>query len=139
MPRGCLKADDLPLLIHVSDLSGRRPHDVTAQKVYAAMPARLQMLQFGLAIAALALTPAVNAGAHKQEEMRRAVERGEIRSLADILGAIREKLPGQVVGVEIEHEKGGWRYEFRVVDSTGRVFEVYVDARTSEIGRIKEK
>jgi uncharacterized membrane protein YkoI len=123
-------------LIHVSDLSGCRPHDAA---IYVVMPARLQMLRFGLAIAALALAPAVNAEAHKQEEMRRAVERGEIRSLADILGAIREKLPGQVVGVEIEHEKGGWRYEFRVVDSTGRVFEVYVDARTSEIGRIKEK
>jgi hypothetical protein len=44
------------------------------------------MLRFGLAIAALVLAPAVNAEAHKQEEMRRAVERGEIRSLADILG-----------------------------------------------------
>ena len=108
-------------------------------EVYAVMPEHLQMLRFGLVIAALALAPALNAETHRQEEMRRAVERGEIRSLADTLGAIREKLPGQVVGVEIEHENGGWRYEFRVVDSKGRVFEVYVDARTSEIGRIKEK
>jgi hypothetical protein len=120
-------ADDLPLLIHVSDLSGRLPHDV-----HVAMPVRQQLLRFGLVIAALALTPAANAEARKQEEVRRAVERGEIRSLADTLGAMREKVPGQVVGVE-------WRYEFCVVDSKGRVFEVYVDARTSEIGRIKEK
>jgi uncharacterized membrane protein YkoI len=127
-------ADDLPLLIHVSDLSGRLPHDV-----HVAMPVRQQLLRFGLVIAALALTPAANAEARKQEEVRRAVERGEIRSLADALGAMREKVPGQVVGVEIEHENGGWRYEFCVVDSKGRVFEVYVDARTSEIGRIKEK
>jgi uncharacterized membrane protein YkoI len=103
------------------------------------MPARQQLFRFGLVIAAMVLAPAGNAGAQKQEEVRRAVERGEIRSLADTLGAIREKLPGQVVGVEIEHENGGWRYEFRVVDSKGRVFEVYVDARTSEIRRIKEK
>jgi uncharacterized membrane protein YkoI len=103
------------------------------------MPARQQMFRFGFVIAAMVFGPAANAEAHKQEEMRRAVERGEIRSLADTLGAIREKLPGQIVGVEIEHENGGWRYEFRVVDSKGRVFEVYVDARTSEIGRIKEK
>jgi uncharacterized membrane protein YkoI len=108
-------------------------------KVFPAMPVRLQMLRFGLVVAALAFAPAANAEAHKQEEVRRAVERGEIRSLAETLGAIREKLPGQVVGVEIEHENGGWRYEFRVVDSKGRVFEVYVDARTSEIRRIKEK
>jgi uncharacterized membrane protein YkoI len=103
------------------------------------MPARQQLFRFGFVIAALALGPAANAEAHKQEEVRRAVERGEIQSLADTLGAIREKLPGEIVGVEIEHENGGWRYEFRVVDSKGRVFEVYVDARTSEIGRIKEK
>jgi len=103
------------------------------------MPARQQLFRFGLVIAAMVLAPAINAEAQKQEEVRRAVERGEIRSLADTLGAIREKLPGQVVGVEIEHENGGWRYEFRVVDSKGRVFEVYVDARTSEIRRIKEK
>jgi uncharacterized membrane protein YkoI len=107
--------------------------------VYAAMPAREQLLRFGVAIAALALVPAASAEAHKQDEVRRAVERGEIRSLADTLAAIRDKLPGDVVGVEIEHEAGGWRYEFRVVDSKGRVFEVHVDARTSAIGRIKEK
>ena len=103
------------------------------------MPMRQQLLRFGFAIAALAPMLATNAQAHKQDEVRRAVERGEIRSLADTLGAIREKLPGEVVGVEIEHENGGWRYEFRVVDSKGHLFEVDVDARTSEISRIKEK
>lgn len=89
-------------------------------------------------MALVSASPA-KADAPEQEEVRRAVERGEIRSLADTLGAIREKLPGQVVGVEIEHENGRWRYEFRVVDSKGHLFEVDVDARTSEISRIKEK
>ena len=32
-----------------------------------------------------------------------------------------------------------WRYEFRVVDGQGRLFEVYVNARSGEIERIKEK
>jgi uncharacterized membrane protein YkoI len=102
------------------------------------MPARPQLLSLGLAMALVSASPA-KADAPEQEEVRRAVERGEIRSLADTLGAIREKLPGQVVGVEIEHENGRWRYEFRVVDSKGHLFEVDVDARTSEISRIKEK
>jgi uncharacterized membrane protein YkoI len=75
----------------------------------------------------------------RRDEVRRAVETGEIHSLADILSTLRGKLPGEVAGVEIEHEGGRWRYEFRVVDSQGRLFEVYVDARSGEIERIKEK
>ena len=75
----------------------------------------------------------------RRDEVRRAVESGEIHSLADILGTLRGKLPGEVAGVEIEHERGRWRYEFRIVDSQGRLFEVYVDARSGEIERIKEK
>jgi uncharacterized membrane protein YkoI len=75
----------------------------------------------------------------RRDEVRRAVETGEIHSLADILTTLRGKLPGEVAGVEIEHERGRWRYEFRVVDNQGRLFEVYVDARSGEIERIKEK
>jgi uncharacterized membrane protein YkoI len=44
-----------------------------------------------------------------------------------------------VVGVEIEQKKGRWFYEFRVADAKGRLFEVYVDARSGMIDRIKEK
>jgi uncharacterized membrane protein YkoI len=54
------------------------------------------------------------------EAVRRAVEAGEIKSLADILAAVRGKLPGEVAGVEIERERGRW-------------------ARSGEIERIKEK
>ena len=75
----------------------------------------------------------------RRDEVRRAVESGEIHSLADILDTLRGKLPGDVAGVEVEHERGRWRYEFRVVDSQGRLFEVYVDAHSGEIERIKEK
>jgi uncharacterized membrane protein YkoI len=73
------------------------------------------------------------------DAVRLAVERGEIRPLAEILTRIRDNLPGQIAGVEIERKAGRWLYEFRVVGRQGRLFEVYVDARTGEIERIKEK
>jgi uncharacterized membrane protein YkoI len=73
------------------------------------------------------------------EAVRRAVEAGEIKSLADILAAVRGKLPGEVAGVEIERERGRWLYEFRVIDSKGRLYEVYVDARSGKIEKVKEK
>jgi len=70
---------------------------------------------------------------------RQAVERGEIKALAEILNAIRSKLPGEVIGIEIEQKKGRWLYELRVADSKGRLFEVHVDATSGAIERIKEK
>lgn len=91
---------------------------------------------------AVACTPAgVLADDRKrdQDTVRQAVERGEIKPLADILEAIRAKLPGDVVGVEIEREKDRWFYELRVADTKGRLFEVYVDARSGVVDRIKEK
>ena len=44
---------------------------------------------------------------------------GEIKSLAEILKTVQGKLPGDVAGVEIEHDDGRWLYEFRVVDEQG--------------------
>lgn len=87
---------------------------------------------------ALSAVPAF-AEPHDQDAVRQAVETGEIRALADILDAVRGKLPGEVVGVEIESKNGRWVYEFRVLDGKGRLFEVYVDARSGEIDRTKEK
>jgi uncharacterized membrane protein YkoI len=75
----------------------------------------------------------------EHDAVRAAVERGEIHSLSDILAAVRDKLPGAVTGVKIEQKNGRWLYEFRVIDRNGRLFEVYVDARTAQIERIKEK
>ncbi|MGD9668873.1 MAG: PepSY domain-containing protein [Hyphomicrobiaceae bacterium] len=76
---------------------------------------------------------------HERDQARRAVQRGEIRSLEDILASLRGKLPGEIAGVDIEREDGRWLYEFRVIDTNGNLFEVYVDPRTGTIERTKEK
>jgi len=76
---------------------------------------------------------------HRRDQVRRAVEASEIKSLAEILKIVQGKLPGEIAGVEIEREHGRWLYEFRVVDGKGRLFEVYIDARSGKIEKIKEK
>lgn len=76
---------------------------------------------------------------HSRDEIRRAVDAGEIKSLAEILAAVRGQLPGEIAGVEIERKDGRWLYEFRVIDSKGQLFDAYVDARSGEIERVKEK
>jgi uncharacterized membrane protein YkoI len=94
-----------------------------------------------LGIASAAVLPAAAAldESHDQDAARQAVESGEIRPLADILAAVRGKLPGEIVGVEIERTKGHWIYEFRVLDGKGCLFEVSVDARSGEIDQTQEK
>lgn len=78
-------------------------------------------------------------GEHRQNELRRDVERGEARPLSEILDAVRAKFPGEVVKVEAERDDGRWMYELRILDGQGRIFEIHVDARTAVIERVKEK
>jgi uncharacterized membrane protein YkoI len=90
-------------------------------------------------IIALATVVGAPALARDHDDARHAVERGEIRPLAEILATVRGKLPGEVVRVEIEQKNGHWLYEFRTVDAQGRLFDVFVDARTGDVERIREK
>jgi uncharacterized membrane protein YkoI len=100
----------------------------------------MRFLRTVVAVAALAAPQIASADpSHDHDEALEAVNRAEIRKLADILVAVKDKLPGEIVGMEIERKHGAWYYEFRIVDDTGRIFEVYVDAKTAEIARVKEK
>lgn len=76
---------------------------------------------------------------HRQDQLREAVERGEIKPLSDVLRLVKSKLPGEIVGVEAEHKAGGWSYELRILDAQGRVFDAHVDAATAVITDIEEK
>lgn len=94
---------------------------------------------FGLA-AMLATSPVVLADPKiSQDEILAAVRRGEMRPLAEIEDAVRGKLPGEVLKVEVEREDGEWIYEFKTIDPRGRRSDVYVDAKTGKILEIKRK
>ncbi len=76
---------------------------------------------------------------HQREAVRAAVERGEVKSLLEVLRDVKPQLHGEIVGVEIERQGPAWIYEFRVADEKGRLFEVYVDAATAKILKTEEK
>jgi len=75
----------------------------------------------------------------RRDAVRRAREAGEVLPLAEILARVRDKVGGDIAGIDIEREHGRWRYEFRVIDRTGRVLEVLVDARTGAIEQVEER
>ncbi len=88
-----------------------------------------------LALLALCLLAgaAVAAADNDSDRAYRALERGEVRPLAEILAAVEERLKGEIVGVEFEREDGRHVYEFEVITPAGRLLEVYVDAATGAI------
>ena len=98
----------------------------------------------GMAVVLLSALTAFAVAARADEDRdhdtaRHAVERGEIKPLAEILQTVRDRLPGEIANVKLEREHGRLTYEFRIVGKKGRLLEVHVDAATGEIGRVKEK
>lgn len=97
-------------------------------------------MAIGLLTVLAVLAAEARADDHRDHDVaRQAVERGEIKSLAEIQQLVRDKLPGEIAGVKIEREGGRLTYEFRIVGARGRLFKVHVDAVTGEIDRIREK
>jgi uncharacterized membrane protein YkoI len=105
------------------------------------MGLRMQAVIRALVLATVVLSAPAAPTAHVRDhdEARGAVEAGEAHPLNEILDIVRGKLPGEIIRVKFERENGLWVYEFRVVNGEGRLFEIYVDAHTGEIKRIKEK
>lgn len=67
------------------------------------------------------------------EEARGALERGEVMSLSEVLAALRPQIDGEIVSTDFEREDGGWLYEIKYIDRTGRMIELHVDARTARV------
>jgi len=69
---------------------------------------------------------------------REALQRGEILPLARILAIVAGHVPGDVIDVELERKHGRWRYEVKVLTSTGRVREVKLNARDGAVLEIED-
>ncbi len=73
---------------------------------------------------------------HDHDRARHARERGEIKSLEEIMPMVSREAPGEVSHIELERDDGLWVYEFRIIDGKGHLEEIKVDAAT---GRIIER
>jgi len=92
-----------------------------------------------ISLATIAMVAAREDDRERRDAVRHAVEAGDALPLSQILPKVRDKVAGDVIGVDIERERGRWSYEFRIIGRDGRVLEVHVDARSGEIERIEEK
>lgn len=103
-----------------------------------------------LVLAALLSVASVPAGAdgdgehrsgHKRDNdhdrARRALERGEILPLTDILKRANKEYPGQLIEAELEDDHGEMVYELVIISAEGRVYKLYYDARNGALLKVK--
>jgi uncharacterized membrane protein YkoI len=74
---------------------------------------------------------------HSQDCALDAFKSGQIRPLSEVLAVAREKLPGEVVKIELEREDGIWVYEIKVLTRSGRRREVEINAQTLAVIKIE--
>lgn len=71
------------------------------------------------------------------EDVLKQRETKDILSFDAVLSTIRPMINGEIIEAEFEMEDGVPVYEFKYIDPSGHVREMYVDARTGKI--IKDK
>jgi uncharacterized membrane protein YkoI len=67
------------------------------------------------------------------DQARRAVKRGDALTLPQVIEHLRQVAPGQIVAVEYEYEFGSWVYEFKIIDTQGKLQKVHLDAGSGEL------
>lgn len=73
-----------------------------------------------------------------QEAARAALARGEIMPLNRMLTFLEEAFPNSsVIKLEFEEEKHRYIYEFKIIDSSGIIREIEMDAKTGQILKIE--
>jgi uncharacterized membrane protein YkoI len=103
----------------------------------------LKVLHRVLLVSVLALGAAsgVTAGDRKSKEhdaIRGALQRGEVLPLSKILAIAAQRVPGDIIEVELEDEERVLVYEIKILTDGGRVREIKIDARTGAVIEIEE-
>lgn len=88
----------------------------------------------------MALAPATAALAEDDDHVaaREALRRGEILPLTRILAIAQRAEPGDVIEVELDRHREGWRYKVKVLTPAGRVRKLRIDARTGVVLEVKD-
>ena len=69
----------------------------------------------------------------KQEQVYQHQKSKDILPFKDILKIVRPLIHGEIIETEFEMEEGLPVYEFKYIDKSGRVREMYVNAKTGKV------
>lgn len=87
-----------------------------------------------IVICAIAL-PATLAHADDDDldRLRDAVRRAEVMPLSTLQDQVRKTFPGEIISVEIDEDDGRFIYEFKVLQTNGRLLEIEMDAKDGKV------
>lgn len=73
------------------------------------------------------------------DEARRAVARGEIKPLSEIVRVAEQSFSAPLIEVEFERFKGRYVYELVLLSADGALVELYYDAATAELMAVEHE
>ncbi len=88
---------------------------------------RAFILLIGLAMSHLTLADS------DHYEARRLMESGAILPLETVLESVQQQRNGRILEVELDEKEGRYIYEIELLDKTGRVWEMKIDALTGDL------
>ena len=93
-----------------------------------------------VALALSGLAPiALADGQRDHDRARAALRAGEVLPLTTILERVAKEQPGQVLEVELERNQGRWIYELKLIQNSGALVKLKVDARDGSVLKRKSE
>lgn len=71
------------------------------------------------------------------DEARRALLAGEVRPLRQVLDDVARDFPGEPVKIEFERDDGVYIYEIKLLQPSGSIVKLKIDARTGAVLKLK--
>lgn len=100
---------------------------------------RWPVLVVGLALV-LSGVLSVKAGERRDHDRARAaVQAGEVLPLPTLLERLARTHPGQVLDIELEREDGRWIYEVKLLQPSGQLLKLELDAATGAVLQLRRK
>ncbi len=76
---------------------------------------------------------------HDHDRARAALQAGEILPLPTIMARVALAYPGHLLEVELEREDERWIYEFKLLQPSGGLLSLEIDAKSGDVIKQKTK
>ena len=73
------------------------------------------------------------------DRARAALRAGEVLPLQVVLQRVQVEYPGRVLGIKLEREDGRWIYEVKLLDPSGQLNKLELNAATGAVLRLRRR
>ena len=83
--------------------------------------------------------PKAHSDSRDHELARQALQQGKVLPLRTVLDQVERDYQGQVIKVEFEHDDGRFIYELRVLQASGQLLKVKLNAVNGQVLKVSRK